>query len=174
MIRRGRTGSEWQYATVESPIGTIAIAGGREGIRRVLLGLREKDGIAVLHSCLGESGFRRGGGWIDECCRQIDQYFRGVRREFQASLDLDGTRFQLAVWRKIGSIPYGETRTYGEVAGSAGKTGAARAAGQAAGANPVPVLIPCHRVVASGGGLGGYGSGLTIKRRLLDFEAHHR
>ncbi len=101
---------------------------------------------------------------------QLREYAAGERRVFEVPLDLRGTPFQLAVWNRLLEIPYGETRTYKEIALLLDKPLAVRAVGTANGANPVPIIVPCHRVVASGGGLGGYSAGLHIKERLLRLE----
>ena len=99
-------------------------------------------------------------------------YFRGGRQTFPDDLDLsEGTPFQQAVWRTARSIPYGETRSYGWIAAAIDRPRAARAVGQAMGSNPLAIIIPCHRVVAGDGGLGGFGGGLDIKRRLLLMES---
>ncbi|MEU8520151.1 methylated-DNA--[protein]-cysteine S-methyltransferase [Streptomyces sp. NBC_01216] len=108
---------------------------------------------------------------FDEVIRQLDGYFAGERKEFDLPLRLVGTDFQLRVWELLRCIPYGETRTYGELAEELGNPGAARAVGLANGRNPVGIIVPCHRVVGAGGGLTGYGGGLDRKRRLLAFEA---
>jgi methylated-DNA-[protein]-cysteine S-methyltransferase len=102
--------------------------------------------------------------------RQLDEYFRGDRSCFDCELVLDGTPFQCRVWRELISIPYGRTTSYGELARRIGRPRAMRAVGQANGANRIPIVIPCHRVIASGGGLGGFGVGLDIKRTLLEIE----
>jgi len=107
---------------------------------------------------------------VGEVSHQLAEYFSGVRREFDLPLDLEGTEFQRRVWKAVSGIPYGQTRTYAQIAGSIGSPKASRAVGAANGANPVAILVPCHRVVASGGGLGGYGGGLDMKRRLLALE----
>ena len=107
---------------------------------------------------------------LDEAARQLGEYFSGHRREFDLPLDLEGTEFQQRVWRAVSGIPYGQTRTYAQIAAGVGSPRAVRAVGAANGANPVAILVPCHRVVGSGGGLGGYGGGLELKRRLLDLE----
>jgi methylated-DNA-[protein]-cysteine S-methyltransferase len=107
---------------------------------------------------------------LGEAIRQLAEYLRGKRREFDLPLDLNGTPFQERVWRQLLRIPYGATRSYGELARAVGRPGAARAVGQACGANPVPIVVPCHRVIAAGGALGGYGAGRKLKRRLLDLE----
>ena len=92
------------------------------------------------------------------------------RREFSLAVEPRGTDFQRAVWREIAAIPYGDTLTYAEVARAAGRPNAVRAAGTATGANPIPILIPCHRVIAAHGKLGGFSGGLDAKRRLLALE----
>jgi O-6-methylguanine DNA methyltransferase len=101
---------------------------------------------------------------------QLEEYFSGRRREFTFPLDLRGTDFQLACWRALSDIPYGETRTYADIARTIGKSHAFRAVGMANNRNPVAIVIPCHRVIASDGTLCGYGGGLDIKRRLLELE----
>ena len=108
---------------------------------------------------------------IRDAARQLAEYFARTRRAFQLPLDLRGTQFQLAIWNALIRIPYGETRSYGQLAVELGHAGAARAVGAANGSNPVSIIVPCHRVVAAGGGLGGYGGGLARKRFLLDLES---
>lgn len=102
---------------------------------------------------------------------QLEEFLAGSRREFEIEVDPAGSEFQLKVWRALLSIPFGETRTYGDIAAALGSPGAARAVGLACGKNPVAIVIPCHRVVAAGGRIGGYGGGVEWKRRLLALEA---
>ncbi|WP_370415748.1 methylated-DNA--[protein]-cysteine S-methyltransferase [Streptomyces fradiae] len=106
-----------------------------------------------------------------EAMRQLDAYFAGELTEFDLPLHLVGTPFQLRVWEQLRLIPYGETRTYGELADALGSPGASRAVGLANGKNPVTIIVPCHRVIGSGGSLTGYGGGLARKQRLLAFES---
>jgi methylated-DNA-[protein]-cysteine S-methyltransferase len=101
---------------------------------------------------------------------QLQQYFSGRLREFHLPLDLRGTKFQMAVWRELEKIPYGETRSYAQIAAAIGKPKAVRAVGAANGANPIPIVVPCHRVIGSTGKLTGYGGGLPLKERLLELE----
>lgn len=101
---------------------------------------------------------------------QIHAYLRGTLQAFSIPLDLRGTAFQRAVWESIATIPYGQTAAYGEIAAQLGQPRATRAVGQATGANPVPIVIPCHRVVGASGALIGYGGGLALKERLLGLE----
>ena len=105
-----------------------------------------------------------------ELASQLDAYFRGERTAFTVPLDLAGTPFQLSVWRQLQAIPYGEVRSYADVARAIDRPAAVRAVGAANGANPVPVVVPCHRVIGSSGALTGFGGGLDWKRRLLATE----
>lgn len=106
------------------------------------------------------------GGVID----QLDEYYAGERTEFDVTMTLHGTPFQRSVWEQLLTIPYGETRSYGQLADALGKSGASRAVGLANGKNPVSIIVPCHRVIGSTGSLTGYGGGLERKQRLLAFE----
>ncbi|MEI5097654.1 methylated-DNA--[protein]-cysteine S-methyltransferase [Streptomyces sp. PmtG] len=101
---------------------------------------------------------------------QLTAYFAGELKEFDLPLHLHGTPFQRSVWQRLLEIPYGETRTYGQLADDLGKPAASRAVGLANGKNPIGVIVPCHRVIGANGGLTGYGGGLDRKRRLLEFE----
>jgi methylated-DNA-[protein]-cysteine S-methyltransferase len=107
--------------------------------------------------------------------RQLGEFFHRTRRRFSVKLDMRGTPFQLEVWRELMNVGFGRFVTYGELARRVGRPAAARAVGSACGANPVPVIVPCHRVLASGRRLGGFGCGLELKRRLLELEGiEHR
>lgn len=101
---------------------------------------------------------------------QLDEYFKGKRQTFDLALDLKGTDFQKSVWKALLNIPYGTVKSYSEIAREIGLPNAARAVGSANGANPVPIVVPCHRVIAKNGTLGGYSGGLDIKRKLLNIE----
>jgi O-6-methylguanine DNA methyltransferase len=102
--------------------------------------------------------------------RELEEYFAGRRREFSFPLDLHGTDFQLACWRALLRIPYGETRSYADIARAVGRPQGFRAVGMANNRNPIAIVVPCHRVIASDGTLCGYGGGLDVKRRLLELE----
>jgi len=102
--------------------------------------------------------------------QQLQEYFAGGRRAFTFAVDLRGTAFQLACWRALRAIPYGETRSYGDIARAVGKPQGFRAVGMANNRNPLAIVVPCHRVIASNGTLCGYGGGLDVKRRLLELE----
>jgi methylated-DNA-[protein]-cysteine S-methyltransferase len=105
-----------------------------------------------------------------EAVRQLRAYFAGKLRRFDIPLDLQGTEFQLRVWRQLAAIPFGETRSYSQIAAAIGAPRAVRAVGAANGANPIPIVIPCHRVIGAAGTLVGYGGGLPLKKRLLELE----
>jgi len=111
---------------------------------------------------------------VAEALRQLGQYFAGRRREFDLPLEPRGTAFQLRVWRALQAIPYGETRSYAEIARAVGSPRGFRAVGAANGQNPIAIVVPCHRVIASSGALQGFGGGLEVKRMLLDLEARAR
>lgn len=107
---------------------------------------------------------------VQPYARELEEYFAGRRREFSFPLDLRGTEFQLACWRALLQIPYGETRTYADIARAVGKPTGFRAVGMANNRNPLAIVVPCHRVIASDGTLCGYGGGLDVKRKLLELE----
>jgi len=113
---------------------------------------------------------RRDAKRCKDASMQLAEYLAGSRREFELELAPVGTDFQLRVWRALRAIPYGAVRNYGDIARAVGQPGAARAVGQANGCNPLPIVIPCHRVIASDGTIGGYSGGLAIKHRLLALE----
>ena len=110
---------------------------------------------------------------LEETARQLREYFAGQRREFDLPLRLRGTAFQMQVWKALQAIPYGEVRTYGEIARAIGKPKACRAVGMANHRNPLSILVPCHRVVGADGSLTGYGGGLEAKQFLLELEKRH-
>ena len=110
---------------------------------------------------------------LRQAVEQLRAYFAGELRNFQLTLDMRGTAFQMRVWDELVNIPYGETRSYSFVANTIGAPKAVRAVGAANGRNPIPIVVPCHRVIGAGGSLVGYGGGLPLKRFLLDLEARH-
>lgn len=128
-------------------------------------------GLRLLNPAGGQLTESEPPGSMLACvARQLEEYFRGERREFDLELAPQGTPFQLAVWREVSRIPYGETATYGELARRLGDPRAVRAVGAANGANPLWIIIPCHRVVGADGSLTGYAGGIEVKRRLLELE----
>jgi len=110
--------------------------------------------------------------WFAPLIQELGEYFCGKRKVFSVPVDLRGTDFQLSVWRKLQGIPYGKLRAYRQIARAVGKPGAARAVGQATGANPVPIVVPCHRVIGADGNLVGFGGGMSLKAMLLRLEGH--
>jgi len=112
-----------------------------------------------------------GAGLLDAAAIQFEEYFSGRLLDFDLPLEFDGTAFQRTVWRTLTKIPYGETRTYGNIAETIGKPGATRAVGNANGRNNLPIIVPCHRVIAAGGKLGGFSGGIELKKSLLAHES---
>jgi len=148
-----------KYILVNSKLGLVCLLPAERADRR--LGRWQNHGIQIQVS----------GQQNHEATRQLDAYFTGSRHQFTLSLDLRGTDFQRRVWQLLCQIPYGETRSYGEIARSLGRPGASRAVGRANGTNPVAIVVPCHRVIGADGSLTGYGGGLARKQALLDLEA---
>lgn len=148
-----------------SPVGPLFLAASAKGLVRL-----EFDGRAMKIDSKAIE-LRESKRAIAPYLRELNDYFAGERREFSIPLDLRGTDFQLACWRALLAIPYGETRSYGDIARAIGHPQAFRAVGMSNNRNPVAIVVPCHRVIASGGSLCGYGGGLDIKRTLLDLES---
>lgn len=151
-----------------SPLGTYVLGSSPQGVVCV----KTEDRAAAFLARWRRYGvdLRDNGQHNDKVASQLDAYFAGKRRRFSISLDLRGTPFQRQVWKALCAIPYGETRSYGQIAEAIGRPGAARAVGRAVGTNPVSIVVPCHRVIGSNGELTGYGGGLNIKAALLDLE----
>ena len=160
------------YTWTDSPIGPLLLAATPEGLVRVGFGTTE-DGDAVLDDLAVRVSPRvlEAPRRLDEVRRELDEYFAGQRRDFDLPLDWRLTSgFRRRVLEAVAAIPYGSVRTYRDVAAEAGNLKASRAAGSACGSNPIPVVVPCHRVLRTGGGLGGYGGGLDKKELLLTLE----
>ena len=129
------------------------------------------DGEAVREIRLGGEATRAAEGALEcQVERELSEYFAGLRREFSFPINPAGTTFQRRVWKALERIPYGTVSTYGDIARAIGNPKAPRAVGMANHHNPIPIVIPCHRVVAAGGKLGGYGGGVELKRKLLALE----
>lgn len=153
------------YTHIDSPVGPLLLAGSDSGLRAI-----EFD--ASRHSV------PRGAGWaegthcvLDLVSAQLREYFEGRRTAFEVPLAPEGTPFQQQVWRTLATIPYGRTISYGELAARVGRPHASRAVGAANGRNPLPIVLPCHRVIGANGALTGFGGGLPTKRFLLQLEA---
>lgn len=164
-------GNRAAYATLPSPLGPLFVAVSGRGVCEIGFATHESE--ALFRTQLRGRGFtperRQGPG--DPVADQLGEYFAGTRRAFELPLDLSGvTPFARSVLAAAGEIPFGGLRTYGEIARLIGRPGASRAVGNALGGNPIPVIVPCHRVVAAHGGIGGYTGGIRIKEQLLSLE----
>jgi methylated-DNA-[protein]-cysteine S-methyltransferase len=175
------------YRYLDTPVGDLLLARDAAGLRLihfVRAGLKGADLVGTDHVGAGLVGADlqvgpsdvRGPDWqhedtaFDDVVSQLTEYFDGRRRQFDLPLAPAGTPFQQRVWRALLDVPYGETISYGELASRIGQRSASRAVGLANGSNPLPIVIPCHRVIGSNGKLTGYGGGLPIKERLLAHE----
>jgi methylated-DNA-[protein]-cysteine S-methyltransferase len=147
------------YSKINSPVGPLLLAISEQG----LMALEFHRG--AIPSPWVESEEK-----LASYVRQLGEYFSGKRRQFDLRLDLRGTEFQKRCWRELLKIPYGETRSYADVARAIGQPSAVRAVGLANGQNPIAIVVPCHRVIGSDGSLTGYGGGLEVKRKLLELE----
>lgn len=152
------------YAYLDTPIGTLLIVGDAAAVHRITFPQRGRP--AKPEPEWQES--QRGP--VGEAARQLREYFAGKRADFDLPLSPAGTAFQRSVWLQLQEIPYGETISYGELARRVGNPKASRAVGSVNGANPLPIVIPCHRVIAGDGTLGGFGGGLPTKQTLLALE----
>jgi len=150
------------YRTIDSPIGLLTLAGRGS----VLTNLRMVDQTYEP----SHAGWARDPAVFSDAVEQLNAYFAGELADFDIELDLRGTEFQQRVWKALLTIPYGETRSYGEIAAQVGAPGSARAVGLANGHNPIAIVVPCHRVIGADGSLTGYGGGLDRKRTLLELE----
>ncbi len=152
---------------------TIHVAASAKGLCRLSMAESSSRFLAGLREAFPGIEWHRDdrAPVILETARQLGEYFQGTRTAFDLPLDLRGTPFQLKVWQALRQIPYGETRSYGEVARAVNAPKASRAVGGANGCNPVGIIVPCHRVIASSGGLGGFSCGLEYKKKLLTLEA---
>lgn len=159
------------YATADTPLGTLLVASTSRGLVRVGFPTEgPEDFLADLAARISPRVVEAP-AQLDEVRRELEEYFERERREFDLPIDWRlSSGFRSKVLHDIARIPYGETATYAEMAARAGSPNAYRAAGSACGSNPIPVVVPCHRVLATGGGLGGYGGGLEVKEYLLRLE----
>lgn len=177
LLRRAADAAEVVYAELDSPVGPIVAAATPHGLVR--LAYRDADGgtDAVLARLADRLSPRivEAPARLDAARRELDEFFAGTRRRFALEVDLAlASPFARRILAATAAIPFGATATYREMAVAAGSPGATRAAGNALGSNPVPIVIPCHRVLRTGGGIGGYTGGLEIKERLLALEGVQR
>lgn len=160
------TGDVTYYSFVPSPIGELLLAGSKTALQIVGFSSGDKARGA-------DPKWQRWDQPFAQVRKQLREYFDGVRKVFELDLEPAATPFQARVLDELQRIPYGETRSYGELARTLGNPKASRAVGTANGNNPIPIIIPCHRVIGSTGNLTGFGGGLPVKRYLLDLEASH-
>jgi methylated-DNA-[protein]-cysteine S-methyltransferase len=151
------------FATTDSPIGELLVLGDAESVHGLLMNGDGDFDARKTDLTQDQKAFR-------DTIDQLAEYFAGDRDSFDLPLEPEGTEFQRAVWNALGEIPFGETRSYGEIAVAVGRPKAARAVGMANNRNPIAVIVPCHRVIGAGGALVGYAGGLERKTWLLDHE----
>lgn len=154
------------YDFLETPIGRLLLVADEHGLRHIDFP-RSDQGERI------ERDWRRHRRYLGAAIEQLEAYFGGRLHAFDVALVAHGTTFRKAVWNALARIPYGETISYGELARRIGDPAASRAVGAANGANPLPIVVPCHRVIGSSGKLTGFGGGLPIKQWLLDHERRH-
>ena len=154
------------YSYTESPVGRLLLSGSRDMLK--VIGFPEGKRVWAI-----KPDWQRWDEPFKNIRTQLAEYFSGQRREFDVEIAPEGTAFQLSVLKALQQIPYGETCTYGDIAERIGSVNAMRAVGNANGRNPLPIVIPCHRVIGANGSLTGFGGGLTAKRHLLTLEAAH-
>jgi len=159
------------YATSDSPFGQLMLATTRRGLVSVGLPNQDAEGFLARLAARVSPRVLEAPARLDEVRRELDLYFEGRLHDFEVPLDWQLSHgFRRKVLRQTARIPFGQTRSYKQMAERAGSPRAVRAAGSALGSNPIPIVVPCHRVLRSGGGLGGYGGGLELKRELLELE----
>ena len=158
-VARVRGDALVDFVILDSPIGPLSVLEDDGVIVEIHFGVKSGGRAAALQSAVAQ---------------QLREYFLGDRKTFELPILPRGTPFQLAVWDALQRIPYGETRSYAQIAQEIGRPNAVRAVGAANGANPIPIIVPCHRVIGSNGSLTGFGGGLGVKRRLLELERGER
>ncbi len=157
---------ELEKAVLDTPIGVLTLVASDTGLTHVLFDGQETADVGIdqpVPTAIDNP-------ILASAASELDEYFAGTRRDFDLPLDLRGTDFQIDAWTALASIPYGETVSYASQAETIGRPGAFRAVGSANGRNPIPIVLPCHRVIGSDGSLTGFGGGLDVKKRLLDHE----
>lgn len=171
--RRGGAGATIRYTTVAAPLGRLLVGATDRGVCAVSLGDTDARQVAALRAEYPAARLARDDAVLAPAARTILAYLDGRRPHIDLPLDIRATAFQGRVWDALRAIPYGATRSYGEIARAIGRPTAVRAVAQACAANPVPLVIPCHRVIRGNGDLGGYGLGVERKRALLERERQH-
>jgi methylated-DNA-[protein]-cysteine S-methyltransferase len=164
-LKHGEKAMSLVYKKISSPVGKLTLVASDKGLVAVLW---ENDKPTRVR--LAELVEKKSHSLLLEAERQLKQYFTGKRKNFSVPLDMKGTHFQRSVWEALLDIPFGETRTYGQLAKQLGNPQAMRAVGAANGRNPISIIVPCHRVIGSSGKLTGFAGGLEAKERLLSLE----
>jgi len=161
-----------EYALWNSPMGDILIAKSGDAVVRMILPAKNrKNLIKVLKEAFEGVNCVEDPSKLKNVIQELDAYFQGNRKTFTQTLAfLSGTPFQQSVWKALIEVPYGKTKTYGDIAKKVGRPKAFRAVGGANNANPIPIIIPCHRIIGSNGSLVGFGGGLDMKAKLLELE----
>lgn len=165
MTKPAKAAKAYVFKTMQSPVGRLKLVAGDQGLAAILW--ENDDPKRVRLNILGEDTSHP---VLRETERQLGEYFSGKRRKFDVKLDFAGTDFQKKVWRALLAIPFGETRSYGEIATQLGNPKAMRAVGAANGKNPISIIAPCHRVIGASGQLTGFAGGLEAKAHLLGLE----
>ncbi|MGZ4725193.1 MAG: methylated-DNA--[protein]-cysteine S-methyltransferase [Ilumatobacteraceae bacterium] len=161
----------FHVTTMHSPVGDLRIIAGERGLRAILFESEDPGRVASIDEADLQEGRTP---LLDKAVEQLEEYFAGTRRVFDLPLDPHGTPFQQSVWMVLRTIPYGQTISYGQQARRLGDPNKARAVGAANGKNPLSIVVPCHRVIGSGGHLTGFAAGLEVKSWLLDHERQPR
>lgn len=159
-----------QRLTLSTPVGRLTLAANESAVTRISFGDRPPKGNRSEAEASEILTVETAGPLLRQAARELEEYFAGTRRTFTFPLSAAGTPFQQRVWEALRAIPYGETRTYGQIAATVGNPRASRAVGMANNRNPIAIVVPCHRVVGSNGALVGYAGGLTVKQTLLELE----
>jgi methylated-DNA-[protein]-cysteine S-methyltransferase len=159
------------YTTMDSSIGRLVIASTNRGLIRIMLPRENNsDSLARLQEAYPGQSIIEDSDKNRDAVKQLREYFEGTRTVFSLPLELRGTEFQKSVWRTVARVPYGQTKSYGDIAREIRKPKACRAVGAANGANPIPIVIPCHRIIGSDGSMTGFGGGIPLKEKLLRME----
>jgi len=159
------------YSFMETQFGTLLLASTEKGMKRIMLS--GSNQLNQLRQEFGKNQLRENKNFNENAAGQLRQYFQGKRKQFNLPLDLEGTDFQKQVLWAVQEVLYGTTQSYKEIAQKIGNPRAVRAVGNANRTNPLPIIIPCHRIIGSDGSMTGYGGGIDLKRKLLEFEKRH-
>jgi len=154
------------YKTIDSPVGKLKLVASERGLVAILWENDKPNRVRLAEMAENDTD-----PILMQTEKQLAEYFRGERQEFSVALDMRGTAFQQQVWQQLLAIPFGKTKSYGQLAKQLGKPQAMRAVGAANGRNPISIMVPCHRVIGSSGKLTGFAGGLDVKARLLELEA---